>query len=1222
MHRGFLDKGRRHINLREMQVENVLPEHFGQYYPKFISLLTRYYEWQDQNNPNELLHHLFSARDINETDISLLSFIEDEFLLGEAYFEGFGEEDYEKRAAANFSNHLFRSKGTKFAIEWFFRSFYGLDSEVLYPKENVFTLNNTTSQIGPDSLRYLTNDKLYQTFALLVRVGVPLSKWKDVFKLFAHPAGMYLGAEVSIDNIISASINSVMLDSAATQRPTSGFTLVPNPTSIDEGGTIDFTVNATNLPEGIGSIYYYVNHGTTSDSDFVGPIPSSDSAAYLSINDNSGAFSLVTKIDDRETEGPEQFQVVLRDPGGRIQNSSTITINDVVSVYSLVPSSSLVSEGTSVLFTATGTNVPTDGTTLYYYVEHITTDSNDFSVAPPDSAAPLPFPIVDNVGSFSLTPVADGDLSDSGEQFKVIIQTFDGIDKDSAVVTVANTAPIFSVAAIGTIVEGNNLTASITADTNAIGDTLSWSITGSAASDGRLSSTSGSTVLTSTSQDVVVAVSSNDAYVGPVNGTFSITNANYNPDLTTTSAFVITDEPVSASIAMNPSIAREGDTVTFDLTGRNIQDGTYYFYIENITTENADFAVTPPGDASRESVTVTNNSGTTQSVTFSNNGDVVDQSFSAFMYDQATGGNLVASETFTIVALGYTIAESVTSVNEGGSVTFTFTGPDGTYYYWIDPNTGITSSDFSSGWSSSASRVSFVVSGTTGSFTVMLAPDRTFEGTESFTAKVSSGASTGAVIESNTITVTDTSAQDYTMSIPTITEGSDLIVNVSANAGSSEVLYFEISGTAASKFSSTQYTHSFYTAQATGLSTFYVNLGTSSTNTTHEGNPTGTVTLSRGGYVGGGGTLITSTTFIVQDVTSTFTLTADTTTPSEGGTINFTVGGTNIANGTYYRRITDIIATTTTQTIPSGVSVLKLADTSGITIGMKTNSLDVTGTVTFVDATTVTMSNGVSSAVSSGTTLQFANPSVFEDFSSGSSGTVNVTSNAGAFALVTATNTDTINDVYTMGLYTSESSNTPVASVGFTTTDATSGSAIDILINYSNMGDFAANTVIRDEEIGSTAIAYLQFKNDGTFIATGSIQPAGTNVQIGTWVTGTPSGNFTIQGDILPIPGVSEPTGFGQATGSYGTPLSLSSSRSWSLELPAPSSSGSNQSEMLLQITITDNDDVSNTDTQLFSLQGEAITLGTTEGGGTVTPTPPPDPDPTDDGSKTSLIER
>lgn len=130
MHNGFLDKRRRHLNLREMQVESVLPEHFAQFYPKFISLLKKYYEWQDQNNPNELLHHLFAARDINETDITLLSYIEDEFLLGEAYFEGFGDTEAEKRAAANFSNQLFRSKGTKFAIEWFFRSFYGLDAEV------------------------------------------------------------------------------------------------------------------------------------------------------------------------------------------------------------------------------------------------------------------------------------------------------------------------------------------------------------------------------------------------------------------------------------------------------------------------------------------------------------------------------------------------------------------------------------------------------------------------------------------------------------------------------------------------------------------------------------------------------------------------------------------------------------------------------------------------------------------------------------------------------------------------------------------------------------------------------------------------------------------------------------------------------------------------------------------------------------------------------------
>ena len=128
----------------------------------------------------------------------MLSYIEDELLLGEEYFQGFGKNDSELRAAANFSNILFRSKGTKFAIEWFFRSFYGEDVEVLYTKENIFKIGDVDSQIGPFGLKYLTDDKLYQTFALLVRTGISISKWKEVFKLFAHPAGMYLGGEVLI----------------------------------------------------------------------------------------------------------------------------------------------------------------------------------------------------------------------------------------------------------------------------------------------------------------------------------------------------------------------------------------------------------------------------------------------------------------------------------------------------------------------------------------------------------------------------------------------------------------------------------------------------------------------------------------------------------------------------------------------------------------------------------------------------------------------------------------------------------------------------------------------------------------------------------------------------------------------------------------------------------------------------------------------------------------
>ena len=804
MHNGFLDRRRRHLNLRETQVESVLPEHFTQSYPKFISLLKRYYEWQDQNNPNELLDHLFAARDINETDITLLSYIEDEFLLGEAYFEGFGDTEAEKRAAANFSNHMFRSKGTKFAIEWFFRSFYGLDAEVVYPKENVFTLNNASSQLGPDSLRYLTNDKLYQTFALLVRVGVPISKWRDIFKLFAHPAGMYLGAEVSVEDTVTEAINAVMLDSAVSQRATSEFTITPSPGTVDEGSPVTLTVTATNVPDNIGSIYYYVSHDSTTPSDFTNA-PTLLNSGYLSINDSAGTaigrFTITPIIDSDETESSEQFSVVLRDALGRTRGSTTVTINDVASAYSLAPSTTLIGEGLPVTFTATGTNVPRSGsTTLYYYVEHITTSDSDFATAPPDSASPAPFFIRNSTGSFAITPAIDPSLTDSGEQFKVIIQTFDGIKKDSATITIANNAPTFSLASIGTVTEGNSITAAITADTVDIGDTLNWAITGAAASDSRLASTSGTTVLTSTSQNIVVPVTSNDSYVGSVSGTFTVTNTKYSPNISVSSAFTINDAAPVYNITSTPSIIEEGDTVTFNITGSNIQDGTYYFYLDDVTTDEYDFLGSRPTSSSREAVTITSNSGTTNSVTLSDSSELSNELFAGLLYTASTGGTLLKSQQFTIAGTTYTLTPSTTSVNEGGSVNFTLSGDDGLYYYWIQSVSGtVAQADFSSGWASESSRIAFSVTGGTGSFTLTLAEDLTTESTETFVVKVSNAPSGGLLAESTTITINDTSTTpvpslDAVTGPNDVNEGEDATISVTtSNVPDGTVLNWSVS---------------------------------------------------------------------------------------------------------------------------------------------------------------------------------------------------------------------------------------------------------------------------------------------------------------------------------------------------------------------------------------------------------------------------------------------
>lgn len=193
------DIDRRQLNFIDHKIEQILPEFFRTEYPKLISLLKEYYEFEESDeSPAKLIHELFYSRDITQTDINLLSYIEDELLLGQSYFEGFKD----KRAAAKYSNQLYRSKGTKFSIEQFFRTFFDVDPAVEYTKNQVFKVGETGSEIGFNSQKYLTNDKLYQTFAILIKTDISQSEWLEPYKLFAHPAGMFVGSEVQIMSVV------------------------------------------------------------------------------------------------------------------------------------------------------------------------------------------------------------------------------------------------------------------------------------------------------------------------------------------------------------------------------------------------------------------------------------------------------------------------------------------------------------------------------------------------------------------------------------------------------------------------------------------------------------------------------------------------------------------------------------------------------------------------------------------------------------------------------------------------------------------------------------------------------------------------------------------------------------------------------------------------------------------------------------------------------------
>ena len=69
-------------------------------------------------------------------------------------------------------------------------------------------IGEDTSRIGPESQKFLTDDKLYQVFAILIKADVPVSVWREAYKLFVHPAGMYFGGQVSIESTSSMSLNA------------------------------------------------------------------------------------------------------------------------------------------------------------------------------------------------------------------------------------------------------------------------------------------------------------------------------------------------------------------------------------------------------------------------------------------------------------------------------------------------------------------------------------------------------------------------------------------------------------------------------------------------------------------------------------------------------------------------------------------------------------------------------------------------------------------------------------------------------------------------------------------------------------------------------------------------------------------------------------------------------------------------------------------------------
>ena len=154
------------------------------------------------------------------------------------------------------------------------------------------------------------------------------------------------------------------------------YTVTQSATSVDEGGSVTFTVNTTNVPD--ATTLYYSLSGTATANDFVG----GTMAGSFTITNNTGNFT-VNVVGDVITDDGENFTANIRtdSTSGTIVGSSLqVTIADVSLTEAITQSATNINEGDLVTFTVSTSGYPT-GYTFYWDIELLTggVTSSDFN---------------------------------------------------------------------------------------------------------------------------------------------------------------------------------------------------------------------------------------------------------------------------------------------------------------------------------------------------------------------------------------------------------------------------------------------------------------------------------------------------------------------------------------------------------------------------------------------------------------------------------------------------------------------------------------------------------------------------------------------------------------------------------------------------------------------------------------------------------------------------
>lgn len=250
------------------------------------------------------------------------------------------------------------------------------------------------------------------------------------------------------------------------------------------------------------------------------------------------------------------------------------------------------------------------------------------------------------------------------------------------------------------------------------------------------------------------------------------------------------------------------------------------------------------------------------------------------------------------VMISYSVTPTLTSINEGSTVTFNVTATNygtGTLYW---SNNGTTNaSDFSD----SANSGSISITSDYGSFTRTLTNDVTTEGSETIVIQLRTGSTSGTVVANSVpVNVSDTSAPptySISPSSTSVNEGSTVTYTVVTTGVGNATLYWTHNG------SSNGY--DFPDGQTSGSVAISNNTGsftrTLVNDNTTEGTESFLIELRTGST--NGPIVATANRVYIQDTSTlvaSFTLTPTSSSVNEGSSLTFTVTGNNIPDNLYY----------------------------------------------------------------------------------------------------------------------------------------------------------------------------------------------------------------------------------------------------------------------------------------------------------------------------------